>query len=48
MNVHGSQQESAVALTGKFEFRKSLGGKIVLRVEEDVQRFWLRSKPKQP
>ena len=35
-----------MALTGKFEFRKTLWGKIVLRVEEEVKPFWSRSKPK--
>src|SRR3954453_20650014 len=34
-----------MALTGKFEFRKTVRGKIVLRVEEEVKPFWSRSKP---
>jgi len=32
-----------MALTGKFRFRKSLWGKVVLQVEEEVQPFWCRS-----
>ena len=32
-------------LTGKFDFRKTVWGKIVLRVEEEVKPFWSRSKP---
>ena len=34
-----------MALTGKFDFRKTVWGKIVLRVEEEVKPFWSRSKP---
>ena len=34
-----------MALTGKFDFRKTFWGKIVLRVEEEVKPFWSRSKP---
>ena len=34
-----------MALTGKFEFRKTIWGKIVLRVEEEVRPFWRRAKP---
>jgi hypothetical protein len=34
-----------VGLTGKFKFRKSLWGKIVLEMEEEVKPFWSRSKP---
>src|SRR5690349_7191119 len=34
-----------MGLTGKFRFRKSLWGKIVLQVEEEVKPFWSRSKP---
>ena len=34
-----------MALTGKFDFRKTLWGKLVLRVEEEVKPFWSRSKP---
>ena len=33
-----------MALTGKFDFRRTFGGKIVLRVEEEVRPFWRRSK----
>ncbi len=32
-----------MALTGRFDFRKTLMGKVVLRVEEEVTAFWLRS-----
>ena len=32
-----------MTLTGKFTFRKSLRGKIVLQVEEEVKPFWRRS-----
>src|SRR4051794_24069148 len=39
------QQEGGMALTGKFDFRKTLWGKLVLRVEEEVKPFWSRSKP---
>jgi hypothetical protein len=34
-----------MALTGKFELRKSFSGKIVLRVEEEVRPLWRPSKP---
>lgn len=34
-----------MALTGKFSFRKSLWGRIVLQVEDEVKPFWRRSKP---
>src|SRR5215211_1756190 len=34
-----------MGLTGKFDFRKTLGGKIVLRIEEEVRPFWRRSNP---
>lgn len=34
-----------MALTGKFCFRKTWRGKIVLQVEEEVKPFWRRSKP---
>ncbi len=34
-----------MALTGKFSFRKSFWGRIVLQVEEEVKPFWRRSKP---
>src|SRR5215210_2501727 len=39
------QQESAMGLTGKFKFRKTLWGKIVLQLEEEVKPFWSRSQP---
>ena len=29
-----------MGLTGKYRFRKSLWGKIVLQVEEEVKPFW--------
>jgi hypothetical protein len=34
-----------MALTGKFKFRKTLWGKILLQIEEEVKPFWSRSKP---
>jgi hypothetical protein len=34
-----------MGLTGKFKFRKTLRGKIVLQLEEEVKPFWSRSKP---
>jgi hypothetical protein len=34
-----------MGLTGKFKFRKSLWGKIILEMEEEVKPFWSRSKP---
>ena len=33
-----------MALIGKFRFRKSLSGKIVLQLEAEVKPFWRRSK----
>jgi hypothetical protein len=33
-----------MALTGRFTFRRSLGGKIVLQVEEEVKAFWPSSR----
>jgi hypothetical protein len=35
-----------MALTGRFTFRRSLGGKIVLQVEEEVKTFWPASRRK--
>ena len=32
-----------MALTGKFDLRKTFWGKIVLRVEEEVKPFWSKS-----
>lgn len=32
-----------MALTGRYDFRKTLTGKVILRVEEDVPVFWSRS-----
>ena len=32
-----------MALTGKFTFRKSLRGKIILQVEEELKALWRRS-----
>ena len=29
-----------MGLTGKFKFRKTLWGKIVLQLEEEVKPFW--------
>ena len=34
-----------MGLTGKFRFRKTLRGRIVLQLEEEVKPFWSRSKP---
>ena len=34
-----------MGLTGKFKFRKTLWGKIVLQIEEEVKPFWSHSKP---
>ncbi len=34
-----------MALTGKFTFRRSLTGKIMLQVEEEVKPLWRRSRP---
>jgi hypothetical protein len=35
-----------MALTGRFQFRKSFWGRIVLQLEEEVKPLWSRSKPK--
>ena len=32
-----------MALTGKFEFRKTLRGKVVLQVGEEVKPFWSKA-----
>jgi hypothetical protein len=32
-----------MGLTGKFRFRKTLWGKIVLQIEEEVKPFWSKS-----
>ena len=32
-----------MGLTGKFKFRKTLWGKIVLQIEEEVTPFWSKS-----
>src|SRR5215213_5731772 len=34
-----------MGLTGKFQFRKTLWGKTVLQIEEEVKPFWSRSQP---
>ena len=34
-----------MGLTGKFKFRKTLWGKTVLQIEEEVKPFWSRSQP---
>lgn len=34
-----------MALTGRFTFRRSFWGRIVLQVEEEKRSFWSRSKP---
>jgi hypothetical protein len=36
-------QEGVMGLTGKFKFRKTLWGKIVLQIEEEVKPFWSKS-----
>ena len=33
-------QEGIMALTGKFQFRKTFWGKVVLQVEEEVKPLW--------
>jgi hypothetical protein len=40
-----TQQENVMGLTGKFRFRKTLWGKIVLQIEEEVKPFWSRAQP---
>ena len=35
-----------MALTGRFQFRKSFWGRIVLQLEEEVKPFWQWSKPR--
>jgi hypothetical protein len=37
-----------MALTGKFTFRKSLRGKIILQLEEEVKPMWRRASPAPP
>ncbi len=32
-----------MALTGRYDFKKTLTGKVILRVEEDVPSLWSRS-----
>src|SRR5215204_1186608 len=34
-----------MGLTGKFKFRKTFWGKIVLQIEDEVKPFWSRSNP---
>src|SRR5215207_9550731 len=34
-----------MGLNGKYRFRKTLWGRIVLQIEEEVKPFWVRSKP---
>ena len=36
-----------MALTGRYDFRKTWTGKIVLRIEEEVPSFWGRGKSAQ-
>jgi hypothetical protein len=36
-------QEGVMGLTGKFKFRKTLWGKIVLQIEDEVKPFWSKS-----
>jgi hypothetical protein len=40
----GATEETEMSLTGKFAFRRSLTGKIVLKVEEEVKRPWPLSR----
>ena len=39
-----TEEETEMSLTGKFAFRRSLTGKLVLKVEEDVKRPWPLSR----
>jgi len=41
-------EESAVALTGRFSFRKTFWGRVVLQVEEEVKPLWRRSANPSP
>src|SRR3954465_2515191 len=45
MRAHPQAEESTMALTGRFQFRKSFWGRIVLQLEEEVKPLWSRSKP---
>jgi hypothetical protein len=36
----GHVPEEANMLTGRFDFRKTLSGRLVLLIEEDVRAFW--------
>jgi len=38
--------EANVAVTGRFNFRKTLRGKVVLQLEEDVKAAWPRKRTK--
>jgi hypothetical protein len=40
--VRGTLEEAKMALTGRFDFRKTLLGKLVLLVEEDVATSFAR------
>src|SRR3954465_6622447 len=48
MRAHAQAEESTMALTGRFQFRKSFWGRIVLQIEEEVKPFWQRPKPGAP
>jgi hypothetical protein len=37
------KMEASMALTGRYDFKKTFTGKVILRVEEDVPAFWSRS-----
>ena len=39
-----TEEEAEMSLTGKFAFRQSLTGKIVLKVEEEVKLPWPLSR----
>jgi hypothetical protein len=38
------EQEVAMALTGRFTFRRSIGGRIILQVEEEYRSMWSLSR----
>src|SRR3954452_3866866 len=45
LHATGRRRRTPLGVTGQFEFRKTLWGRLVLRVEEEVKPFW-QSKPK--
>jgi hypothetical protein len=36
-----AKREAVMPLTGRFDFKKTFSGKLVLLLEEDVRAFWL-------